>query len=93
MVKQGAVCADVVDGDTFDTRTGIIIRLARVYAPEIDTEEGKRAKGRLEMLILDKPITYEVVARDDWGRVVAEVRVNNVNVNDVMRSYGYAEPW
>ncbi len=93
MAKHGAVCMNVIDGDTFDTGAGIRIRLARVYAPEINTEEGKKAKRQLEALILGKSITYEVVARDDWGRSVAEVWVNSLNVNDVMRSYGYTESW
>jgi endonuclease YncB( thermonuclease family) len=96
VVKQGAVCANVIDGDTFDTGSGIRIRLARVYAPEIETAEGQKAKRLLEVLILNKAIRYEVVAKDDYGRSVAEVWVGGTlggtNVNDAMRSYGYEKP-
>lgn len=89
MVKQMAVCTNVIDGDTFDTEKGTRIRLARVHAPRVETDEGQRAKRLLESLILNKAITYEVVAIDDYGRSVAEVWVNSTNVNDIMISHGY----
>ncbi|MAF86192.1 MAG: hypothetical protein CL875_06965 [Dehalococcoidales bacterium] len=43
----------------------------------------------LESLILSKTITYDIVARDDYGRSVAEVWVDIINVNDAMISCGY----
>ena len=89
MAKQTAICARVIDGDTFDTNTGIRIRLARVYAPPVDTQRGQAAKVFLESLILNKTITYEVVAKDTYGRSVAEVWVDGKNVNDLMIAAGY----
>lgn len=89
MVKQAAVCARVIDGDTFDIADGTRIRLARVNAPPISTPRGQDAKRLLESLILNKAITYEVVARDTYGRSVAEVWVNSTNVNDAMIRAGY----
>lgn len=87
-----AVCIRIVDGDTFDTNTGVRIRLARVYAPRIETKEGRRAETILESLILNKGVNYEVVSIDIYGRSVAEVWVDNTNVNDIMRSQGYDKP-
>ena len=89
MAKQSAICADVIDGDTFDTKAGDRIRLARVNAPPISTPEGQKAKTLLESLILSKSITYETVARDTYGRAVAEVWVDSKNVNDAMIAAGY----
>lgn len=93
MARRVALCVKVIDGDTFDIDAGIRIRLARVYAPRLETPEGQEAKRLLESLILDKVIiSYEVVSIDDYGRSVAEVWVDNINVNDAMRSYGYDKP-
>jgi len=89
MVKQVAVCFNVIDGDTFDTERNVRIRLARVKASPIETTEGQIAKRLLESLILNKAITYEVVATDVYGRSVAEVWVNSNNINDIMISHGY----
>jgi len=89
MTRESAKCADVIDGDTFDTNTGVRIRLQRVNAPSINTLEGQKAKKLLESLILLKIISYEIVARDTYGRAVAEVWVDSINVNDAMRNAGY----
>ena len=89
MTRVNATCEYVRDGDTFRTTAQIWVRLARVNAPEIGTPSGQRAKETLERLIFGKPITYESVARDNYGRIVAEVWVNGTNVNDYMRAQGY----
>lgn len=89
IAKQSAICTNVVDGDTFNTNVEVRIRLARVNAPSIGTSEGQKAKALLESLILNKSITYEVVARDTYGRAVAEVWVDSKNVNEAMRDAGY----
>lgn len=36
---------------------------------------------------MNKDIVYEEKARDDYGRIVAQVWVGNINVNDAMNSY------
>ena len=51
--------------------------------------EGQEAKKLLSSLILQKAITYEVVATDRDGRIVAEVWVDTTNVNDYIRGQGY----
>ena len=86
------VCYEVVDGDTLKVRGGesvTTLRLARVNAPEINEPGGAEAKRHLEALVLGKTVDYTVSARDVYGRFVAEVWVNGVNVNDRMRQAGY----
>ena len=86
---QTAICDYVKDGDTFKTRRNVWIRLARVNAPRIETPDGQKAKGILVSRILNKAITYEAVATDTYGRIVAEVWVDATSVNDYMREQGY----
>jgi len=89
MVKYVSVCVRVIDGDTFVTDTDVTIRLARVDTPKSGTPTGDKAKAQLSDMILGKPITYESVATDHYGRTVAEVWVDGDNVNDYMRSLDY----
>ena len=86
---QTAICDYVKDGDVFKTKRNVWIRLARVSAPRIEIPEGQEAKKLLSSLILQKAITYEVVATDRDGRIVAEVWVDTTNVNDYIRGQGY----
>ena len=86
--KSSAVSAKVVqviDGDTF--KTAYVIRLADVDAPELDEPGGPAAKRELERLIGGKDITYEEKARDVYGRIVAQVWVNGIDVNAAMRRF------
>ncbi len=85
---QTATCDYVKDGGVFKIKRNVWIRLARVNAPRIETHGGQKAKKTLGSLILQKAITYEVVATDSYGRV-AEVWVDSMNVNDYMRGEGY----
>ena len=85
---QTAICDYVKDGAVFKIKRNVWIRLARVNAPRIETHGGQKAKKTLGSLILQKAITYEVVATDSYG-CVAEVWVDSMNVNDYMRGKGY----
>jgi len=91
MAKRSAICVGVIDGDTFNTNRVVRMRLARVNVPSINTPEGQQAKALLEALILPDFITYNIVAEDAYGRAMAEVWVNKINVNDAMRNAGYRE--
>lgn len=91
MAKIAIICVGVISGDTFNTNRLVRMRLARVNVPSICTLEGQYAKELLESLILSKFITYDIVAEDAYGRSVAEVWVNKINVNDAMRNAGYRE--
>ena len=76
---------EVIDGDTFKTKNRI--RLEGVDAPELNQSGGEEAKQKLESLILDKDITYEEKARDEYARIVAQVWVDSLNVNDAMNAF------
>jgi len=80
-MKYEAYVTEVIDGDTFRTKNKI--RLARVYAPEINTLKGIAAKRKLEELILRKTISYEQVGTS-YDRLVAEIWLNGYNINDIM---------
>jgi endonuclease YncB( thermonuclease family) len=91
MARVSAVCEYVQDGDTFRTAMQNWIRLANVCAPSIETERGKQAKRTLESLILKKNIIYEQVGTS-YGRLVSEVWVNTLYVNEYMRQQSYTCP-
>ena len=85
---QTAICDYVKDGAVFRAKRNVWIRLARVNTPRIEIPEGQKAKKILGSLILQKAITYEVMATDRDGQIVAEVWVDTTNVNDYMRDRG-----
>jgi endonuclease YncB( thermonuclease family) len=83
MARYTAICEYVQDGDTFCTQKQNWIRLARFNAPEEDKPNYARAKKFLSALILHKEIVYEQTGTSS-GRIVAEVWLGGVNINDVM---------
>ena len=91
MVSFGAICIYVDDGDTFQTAKGDWIRLANVCAPDSGEEGYAEAKNMLSNLILNKEIAYELVGTS-YNRIVAEVWVEGINVNEYMRRKGYTCP-
>ncbi|MCI0723818.1 MAG: thermonuclease family protein [Acidobacteria bacterium] len=76
---------EVIDGDTF--RTAKIIRLANVDAPELSQPGGQAAKKKLESLIGGKEVVYDEKAHDNYGRIVAQVSVDGLDVNAAMNRY------
>lgn len=87
MDKLKATCEYVQDGDTFRTAGQNWIRLATVCAPALQKPGGTAAKRSLEGLILGKEITYQQVGTS-YNRIVAEVWLGNLSVNDYMRRQG-----
>lgn len=76
----------VIDGDTFRTsHRKKSIRLADVDAPEKGRRGATTATRYLKSLISNKIVTVEVVARDIYGRTVANVKVGRRSVNKAMR--------
>lgn len=77
----------VIDGDTVElvvrsrSRNNLYsyrrverVRLRDVYAPEMNTRQGRQAQQRLESRLLGKRVRVDVAARDDFGRVVGIVK-------------------
>ena len=78
---------EVIDRDTFKTASRKHpVRLANFDAPERRTPGAGRDKRTLEKLILDKEVSIHTVARDVYGRSVANVKVGRKSVNKAMRS-------
>jgi endonuclease YncB( thermonuclease family) len=63
----------VIDGDTFTTESGLVIRLAGVDTPEINSPLGYQHKLCLEALIGNKNIRIKLLQKDKYGRQVAQV--------------------
>ena len=72
----------VIDGDTFQTASRKrSVRLAGVDAPEKGTKGGTAATAKLRGLIGGQQVTVNTVARDKYGRAVANVLVGTRSVN------------
>lgn len=76
----------VIDGDTFETASRKRpIRLANVDAPEKNERGGKAATERLRKLIQGEEVQIDTVARDKYGRSVANVKLGRKSVNRAVK--------
>jgi endonuclease YncB( thermonuclease family) len=57
------------------------IRLADIDTPEKDQPWGREATTALRKWSLSKPARLEVVDKDRYGRLIATLWVNDVNIN------------
>lgn len=105
-VAEPAVVTLVLDGDTYDVRFADG-RLDRVRVAHIDTPEtgwkakcpeelawGNRAKARARDLLTGR--TVDVVAapkREKWGRLLATVSVDGVDVASLLLAEMLATPY
>ncbi len=85
MAKRKETVTRVIDGDTFLTKSRKrSVRLADVNAPERGRKGASKATQRLRKLIQGKTVEVETVARDVFGRAVANVKVGKKSVNRAM---------
>lgn len=82
-----ATAVEVLDGASFRLRTDAIIVIDGLTVPEKGTEHGKKAKQRLEELVLRKKVEYETTTWDPMGRIRARVSVDGVDVRRAMEEY------
>lgn len=89
---EGILVLDVGDGDTLMLESGEWVRLLGVDAPEKGEEVYEDAKHRLEDLVLEKKVVLEkdVSEKDDYGRLLRYVYVNDKFVNKIMVEEGWA---
>lgn len=83
----------VADGDTLtmlDNGRPVKIRLANIDAPEKAQAYGQRAKQSLSDLCYGKDASYQAVDVDRYGRTVALVTCEGVNVNREQVARGLA---
>jgi endonuclease YncB( thermonuclease family) len=83
----------ISDGDSITVRAGeanIKVRLAQIDAPETGQPWGTRAKQDLQSLIAGRDVTLTITDEDRYGRLVAQVQNNNVDINRMMIARGAA---
>ncbi len=92
-VVQGTV-THVSDGDSlWVTPPGakpIEVRLRDVDAPESCQPYGAEARAALAELALNKAVTLQISARDSYGRSIAAVMIEEVNVSRYLVENGHA---
>ena len=88
MAKRKERVSKVIDGDTFRTksRSKHSVRLANVDAPEKGTPGAAKATKALQKLIGGQEVKIKSVARDRYGRTVANVTVGGKSVNKAMKN-------
>ncbi len=106
LFNYNAKVTNVVDGDTvdatvdlgFNVSTNVRIRLAGINAPEmkssdkLEREMAELSKKFLSEKILGKDILLDSTGKDKYGRWVGILYINNVPVNNMLISEGYAQP-
>lgn len=98
-----ATILNIVDGDTIDVKIDLgfkiyidmRLRLAGLDTPERNTESGKAAKLWLETAL---PINHEVrlsifKAADKYGRYLATIHYNGVDINQELIKSGHASEY
>ncbi|MFZ1546842.1 MAG: thermonuclease family protein, partial [Candidatus Nitrotoga sp.] len=85
----------VLDGDTvliLRDNMPIKVRLAEIDAPEKAQAFGEESKQSLTELVLNKQVRVDSQAVDDYGRLVALIKVDELNVNyeQVQRGMAWA---
>ncbi len=83
------------DGDTCTTIDGEKIRLACIDTPELkgkkaDPIAAKEARDFLNELLANEKVSIKRITNDRYGRTVAELFKNNINVQEVIieKAYG-----
>lgn len=104
-LRTEAKCLRVIDGDTILCRlicpcckieSEQRVRLARIDAPELRGPQqhlARCSRDRLRELVQGKKITVSVTRSwpDKYGRVLAEVSIDDINVSNWMQQRGLAK--
>lgn len=101
MYEYKATVTKVKDGDTLvlDIDLGFsiiyknqVVRLARINTPETSTTEGLTVKDIVTKLLLNKIVVIKTTKdkKDKYGRYLAEVYVDGLNINDYLLENNYA---
>lgn len=87
------VVAEVYDGDTFVMSDGRKVRIAGIDTPEAGEKFHDEAKAYLSELIYDKEITLVSIpaGQDRYGRILAEVLIDTVNIGLALIKKGFAQ--
>ena len=80
----------IIDSNTFATGTRKRpVRLANVNASEKGSRGTGAATQALSNFVEGQTVSIDTVARDKYGRCVANVKISNRTINAAMRRKGY----
>ena len=82
---------EVVDGDTFQLKSGVRVRLMGVDAPNMEIVAG-RSQEKTFALILNKNVEIKVAVEEKFGRSLALVYQNKTLVNQIIMKEGWGRP-
>jgi micrococcal nuclease len=98
--------AKIIDVYDADTVTALVslgldvtklekVRLLGIDAPELNTEEGKKAQAFLEKRIKNRIVLLmtEDDKREKYGRLLAVLILDGQNVNDMLIKHNYAREY
>ncbi len=80
--------AKVLDGDTFVTQEGLMIRLASLNAPEEGRCGSEEATEKLTELVMNKPLYFRITIIDSYKRLVSLVYTPEGSVNEELLRNG-----
>ena len=94
--SEAVVIDSCYDGDTCTTTSEEKIRLACIDTPEIrgpraNPEPAKEARDFLNSKVAGKKVSIRRIYKDGFGRTVAELAKDGVNIQKLMVSKGYAK--
>lgn len=92
MIETKGLVTRVLDGDTI--KVELTIRLNRIDALEtkgIEKEGGLIAKQYLTERLLGRHIDLQLISRDYYKRVLAEVLLKEININNELLEKKFAE--
>lgn len=92
LFKEQNRVVEVVDGDTFQLKSGKRVRLIGVDAPEYNRCGGVEAKKYLESLIKGKIVILKEEVEETFGRSLALVYIGKTLVNEQVLKAGWGRP-
>ena len=90
--EKERVVTEVVDGDTFQLKSGVRVRLMGVDAPEYGNCGSEEAKKKLSELILNKNVELKETVEEKYGRSLSLVYQNKTLVNQIIMAQGWGRP-
>jgi len=104
--KIRAKCVKVYDGDTITVVFKLVdafyrfsIRMNGYDSPELRSKDemekkyAKLSRDYLKNLIIDKIITLDCKDYDKYGRILADVIIDDVSINELMLKSGYCRKY
>ena len=95
-VLPTTIIKDCYDGDTCKTLDNERIRLACIDTPELkgknaDPVAANKAKRFINDLIANEEVQIRRITKDKYGRTVAELFQNDVNIQKLIVDKGYGQ--